>query len=343
VATVVAATSIRRDPGRNLLRFFRHCSCSRAPEMIRRALAVLALVLASCDPTPDSSVMQDELRPTGKGDGAAPVSAIAFDGAFAPPVPTPALIAGGRVAIEYDAQRFWDVFDGSESLGWFASTYHCYGYGCCEARFPEVQAHHRFDDGEVVSRTIEDGATSFELPADTSTLEMWFSAPGFELRTWYCGCDAACAQQNRDAAQFHWVDREGWDSRFGENYTFEVGGWPVVHGEDVKLVEARTIDGVFTGEIEVSDIAWQKDVQVHWSLLGRDDTQWVTSDAAFAGMSEGGDFERWSFTIEDGAIGEGELRFAIRYAVDGRTRWDDNCGWDYQLLGTAAVSGDACD
>lgn len=312
--------------------------------MIRRLLLALpCLAPLACDAPIEAPAVDETIQPGGKGDGAAPVSAIRFETDFAPPVPTPALIAGGSIAVDYDAQRFWDVYDGAESLGWFASTYHCYGYGCCEARFPEVRAHGRFDDGDVFTHVLADGATSFEVPADASTLQMWFSAPGFELRTWYCGCDAACAEQNRAAAQPHWVAREGWDSRFGANYGFEVGGWPVVHGQDVKLVEARTTDDAFSGEIEVRDIAWQKDVQVHWTIVG-DDGPWRTSAAAFAGMSEGGDFERWSFTLADPAIDGAEVRFAIRYAVDGRTVWDDNCGWDYQLVGSGATaSGHACD
>lgn len=306
------------------------------------ALALVLLPALACDDAASAPENGEAPQPgSGKADGAAPVSVIELDAFFSPPVATPALLAGGSVSIDYDSQRMYEIYDAAAPIGWFATSFHCYGYGCCETRFPHVDAHHRFDGGDVVTQQLEDGAATFEVPADADTLELWFSSPGVELRTWYCGCDSACSQANRAMAGWRWIDREAWDSRYGLDYVFEVGGWPVVHGEDVKLVEARSIDDVVTGEIEVRDLAWQKQVRVHWTTADAGDAPWQWTDAQFAGMSEGGDFERWSFTIDAPGLADTELRFAIRYDVDGQTFWDNDCGDDYQLAG-ATIGGRSC-
>ena len=312
--------------------------------MAHRLASVLVLLLpvVACDAVEPTPLVDDEVAPAGKADGAAPVSAIAFDAFFSAPVAAPELVAGGSVAIEYDSQRMYEVYDAAAPIGWFATSFHCYGYGCCEARFPTIDVHRRFDGGTVTTQALADGEQTFEVPADASTLELWFSSPGVELRTWYCGCDSACSQANRAMAGWRWIAREAWDSRFGENYAFAVGGWPVMHGEDVKLVEARTTGDVVTGEIELRNIAWQKDVRVHWTIVG-DDT-WHSTDAEFAGMGEDRDFERWTFTLDEPGLADAEVRFAIRYDVAGTTMWDNNCGWNYQLTGDGAVAtGHACD
>lgn len=282
------------------------------------------------------------------------VPSIEFDADFGEPAPSSKLVGGGSAHVVYDAQRFWDVYNGQADYGWFASAFHCYGYGCCEVTFPQVDAHYRFDTGETETRDLSSGEMTIELPEDASSLQMWFEAPGFEIRTWYCGCSGDCAQENYEKAQPHWYELTGWDSDYGKNYHFPVEGtaFDVVHGEDVKLVSAETAYGPcsscgrFFGEIEVRNIDYHKSVQVAYTVIGggsTDDGAWHAVDAEFLGMSSGGEFERWGFETTGAPFLFGETRFAVRYDVDGQTHWDNNCGWNYQLEGAGdTATGHSC-
>lgn len=315
------------------------------------ALLAAVLVLPGCDADEPSAPegAADPGVPLGKADGIdAPLSVIEFDANFSAPVATPALVAGGQVQIGYDPQRFYEVFDGPGYYGWFASSFHCYGYGCCEVTIPEVSAHARFDGGEILTTDVADGAAALAIPEDAESLELWFSAPGFQLRTWYCGCDAACAAQNYAAATPQWHDREGWDSAWGSNYHFAItsGDFSVVHGQTVKLVTATHDGEVLTGEIEVANLAYAKAVRVHYAILGDDGSEgpWQDLEASFLGMADGDDFERWSFALNDPALVGHVVRFALRYDAADHTHWDNNCGWNYQAApGGEVIAGHDCD
>jgi hypothetical protein len=318
-------------------------------------LSLAVVGLTGCDEGPQGPDSPDREGPAaaGKADGAQTGSIIEFDRSFSTPVATPNLVPGGTVDIDYDMDRFYDVYDGAASYGWFASSFHCYGYGCCEVTIPEVDAHYRFDGGEVTTVEVADGEASIDLPSDAESLEMWFSAPGFEIRTWYCGCSQECADENYEAATPHFVEREAWDSAYGNNYAFPVSadGFEVVHGQDVKLISAETTNygcsscGAFRGEIEVRNIAYAKSVEVFYTVIGggsTDDGQWHSLPAEYLGPAAGGAFERWQFETTGAPFIFGETRFAIRYEVDGRTLWDNNCGWDYQLVNLASAEGQSC-
>lgn len=306
-------------------------------------LSIVAVLTIGCDEAaPENVEDQAGHTPLGKADSIDQgPSVIDFDADFTPPQAAPALAAGGAVQVSFDTQRFYEIYDAQSQVGWFASTFHCYGYGCCEVSFPDVSAHHRFDGGEVVTQDISSGEASIDVPEDADELEMWFSTPGFELRTWYCGCDAACAQQNYAAASPQWHALTAWDSAYGNNYAFPItdaGAYPIVHGETVKLIDASLSEtGTFAGVVEVANLAYDKDVEVWYATA---DGSWTSVEASFLGMAEGDAFERWSFSAPDDLEA---TQFAIRYETAGAVHWDNNCGWDYQLLEVgASVSGQAC-
>lgn len=312
------------------------------------ALALLALTGPACRPeAPASST--PETRTQGET-----VSHITFDADFHEPQASPALVAGGKAQITYDAHRLYDIVDGESSVGWFASSFHCYGYGCCEVKFPEIYAGYRFGGGGDQLQPMSDGAAEIALPSDAPQMSLWFSAPGFEIRTWYCGCSGECADENYQNSSPHWVDHSTFDSRYGANYAFDVepaGLFPVVHGQTVKLLDAAIGNygcsscGTFSGEIELRNIDYTKQVRIAYTVIGGGSTMdgaWDEIDATYLGPSANG-FERWSFETTGAPFLFGETRFALRYDVAGQTYWDNNCGWDYSLDGYGThASGHAC-
>lgn len=158
----------------------------------------------------------------------APVDAVAtvsFGEVSSAPVVAGRLERGGEALIVYDERRMYDVVDWSREHGtYFESSFHCYGYGCCEVQFPEIRAFYRFRRGQSFASAVldDDGEARVDIPSDASFLEVYFETSGFEIKTWYCGCDAACADASYRAQSFRWIDFDAWDSRFGRNFLFDV-------------------------------------------------------------------------------------------------------------------------
>lgn len=90
----------------------------------------------------------------------------------------------------------------------------------------------------------------------------------------------------------------------------------------------------FTGDIEVENIAYNKQVSVVYSLKGTN--VWYEAPAHYVSHSEG-NYEVWRFgiTFEDDIWAKG-IQFAIKYTVNGTTYWDNNggAGVDYRNCGS---------
>lgn len=82
------------------------------------------------------------------------------------------------------------------------------------------------------------------------------------------------------------------------------------------------------GNIEIENIAYSKNVTVHYSLDG---TTWKDVSASYY-KSTANNKEIWSFSIQDtGYSTTSDCTFAIKYDVDGITYWDNNNGQNYKL------------
>lgn len=140
------------------------------------------------------------------------------------PTTTATLRRGAPARLTFDSSRFYDALKWTQEYGQFwAYRHHCYGYGCCEVRFPDVYVHYRFAAGaDWIDGQLEGDALSFDVPADAQRFEVWFEIPGYEIKTWYCGCDQACADSSHAQATWQHNDYRGWDSRYAQNYVFPV-------------------------------------------------------------------------------------------------------------------------
>jgi len=82
------------------------------------------------------------------------------------------------------------------------------------------------------------------------------------------------------------------------------------------------------GYIEVENIAYSKNVTVHYSL---DDKTWKDAPASYY-KSAANNKEIWSFSIQDKEFSTtSDCTFAVKYEVDGKTYWDNNNGQNYKL------------
>jgi len=96
------------------------------------------------------------------------------------------LAAGSTVSIDYDVARLKAVIDGANPLGYFASKYHCYGYGCCSHTY-DNKLHARFSGGGSFSSVALTGApVQITIPQGAQTLELYFETAAMTT-LWYCG------------------------------------------------------------------------------------------------------------------------------------------------------------
>lgn len=85
------------------------------------------------------------------------------------------------------------------------------------------------------------------------------------------------------------------------------------------------------GKIIVKNLAYTKVVQLHYSVNGG---AWLNLAAAF-GKSLPSNQEEWNFSVSlttipaTQAIQALNIRFAVKYQVNGQTYWDNNAGKDY--------------
>lgn len=102
----------------------------------------------------------------------------------------------------------------------------------------------------------------------------------------------------------------------------------------VKLIYATPngVDGIgASGYIEVENIAYEKNVTVHYSYNGID---WYDCSAQYYKPTHG-NYEAWSFATPGISRPGGDLpvtvQFAIKYEVNGNTYWDNNNGNNYKV------------
>lgn len=107
-----------------------------------------------------------------------------------------------------------------------------------------------------------------------------------------------------------------------------------VSDRPVKLIYAvpiRTYPGYGAeGYIEIENIAYAKNVTVHYSFDG---TTWEDCAATYY-KPTWGNYEAWKFKTEGrttGMKGSVEVKFSIKYEVNGQTYWDNNDGKNYSV------------
>ena len=104
----------------------------------------------------------------------------------------------------------------------------------------------------------------------------------------------------------------------------------------VKLYYAKLVQGTYgistTGYIAIKNIAYQKDVTVHYSIDNGITQQ--TATASYLRTNTDG-YEVWSFNIPEVA-GQfyTENSFYIQYNVNGQTYYDNNGGNNYKPTNT---------
>jgi hypothetical protein len=279
-------------------------------------------------------------------------SLIVFDRAFTTPLPSTPPVRGGQVRVQFDRMRFYDIVDGEHSLGYFSTTFHCYGYGCCEVTVPQAYLHYRFDSGAFthVALDAQDGA-DIAVPSDAGALEIYFDVPGFSVRTWYCGCDTQCAQDNYDRSSGSFHAHAAYDSDFGANYVFalEDGAPPapavalVADGQWQSNWDAPS--GVRYGwfwdanvwiDVAVENLAFHKTVGVRWTVDG-----WASHHDTLATYEHdlGDGFEQWGVDLVAERLQSCSwctpdpvtFEYAVFYEVDGQTLWDNNGGDNHTI------------
>lgn len=306
----------------------------------------LAALLGACGAPPEAPGQSVEAAEAG------PVT-LEFARHFGAVQPSAPLVGGGLVRIQYDRDRLYDIVNRSESTGHFATRYHCYGYGCCEVAFNEVYAQVRYDGGAFTTFALgEDGAVELSLPAQADHLEVYFEAPGYELRSYYCGCDAACAAENKARSGFSAHDFAVYDSRFGENYQFEVAPAPAAPPQVQRLAEGEWQSnhaapsgsryGWFWDSNVWVDMAVAPSVQpeavgIRWTVDG-----WQTfndSPAHFEGTRPDGQAQ-WGVDITPAKRLQScywcepapvTFEYAIFMTAQGTTSWNNNGGENFRL------------
>ena len=194
----------------------------------RIGVVLFAVSLAACGAADEASQNEGgkstSAAALGKADGLGATTLIAFNENLSDPAPSSPLVAGSTVGLRYATRRMYKIIDSSLQMGYFASSFHCYGYGCCEVSFPDLRAFYRFNDqGQWIAAQLDkNGAADLSIPADARVMEVWFKVDGFDLKSWYCGCDGSCSQENYARAGSSYKSHAAWDSRYGKNFRFDV-------------------------------------------------------------------------------------------------------------------------
>ncbi len=109
----------------------------------------------------------------------------------------------------------------------------------------------------------------------------------------------------------------------------------------VQLIYAKpeyTTDGLTaTGYVEVENIAYAKNVTIHYTTNG---TTWQDTSAEYY-QPTWGNYEAWKFQtpcIELGYRGSATITFAVKYEVNGQTYWDNNNGNNYSVAAGYGVT-----
>jgi hypothetical protein len=86
-------------------------------------------------------------------------------------------------------------------------------------------------------------------------------------------------------------------------------------------------DRNFEGFIEVENIAYIKEINIHYSV---DSQNWQSIAASYA-KETFGNKEAWDFNETIASDSVSNIEFAIEYKVAGQTYWDNNNGQNYTL------------
>jgi len=122
------------------------------------------------------------------------------------------LVAGGTVTVDYDPARLVAIANGpSSSYGYFASKYHCYGYGCCDHTYQNT-LHVRFDSTGAFASHPFSAPVDLTIPAGATQIELYFDTD-VTTEVWYCGSTPPGAKTTVGPDHFY-------DSNFGKNFVF---------------------------------------------------------------------------------------------------------------------------
>jgi hypothetical protein len=126
-----------------------------------------------------------------------------------------AIVRGGVLNIEYAASRMQSIVDNATSNGipYFASKYHCYGYGCCDHTLAN-SLNIRFSSQAAFTRLqVAQPVTAVVIPADAERVEIYFDTD-VTTQTWYCG--------NDDQKHTQPTTDRFYDSNYGKNFVLFV-------------------------------------------------------------------------------------------------------------------------
>lgn len=117
---------------------------------------------------------------------------------------------GGVLQVRYAPQRMQSI---AQSGSYFASKYHCYGYGCCSYTY-DNHVHVRFRPDQPFSDdVIGDAAVEYRVPMDATRVELYFHTDVSTL-TWFCS-------GGEGPKSGHGPDRF-YDSNYGENFVLSL-------------------------------------------------------------------------------------------------------------------------
>jgi len=91
-----------------------------------------------------------------------------------------------------------------------------------------------------------------------------------------------------------------------------------------------TMNHILEGEIEVKNIAYNKQVVIHY--IGSDNQTWIDANATYSRPSTRMGYEYWYFSITTPIYKSPPDKlytFAIKYVVNGSTYWDNNNNQNY--------------
>lgn len=126
------------------------------------------------------------------------------------------VVRGGALAIRYASERMRAIVGSAQLNGvpYFASRYHCYGYGCCSFEYDNA-VHLRFrPDAPFERQPIGDHPVVVSVPADASQVEVYFDT-AVTTTTWYCGGAEGERYRQPTLDSFY-------DSNYGQNFVYRV-------------------------------------------------------------------------------------------------------------------------
>lgn len=122
---------------------------------------------------------------------------------------------GGKLLVTYAPQRMKTIVDAAKSNGYFASKYHCYGYGCCSFEYATAM-HIRFNSWEgYATYPVGDKAIEVAIPSNAGTIELYFDTDVYTT-TWFCGGGPEGQKYPQSRP-----DRF-YDSNYGNNFVYTI-------------------------------------------------------------------------------------------------------------------------